>query len=63
MSKKHISVIAKPRHDCNLSCKYCYLEEEAEKGIMSDKILSESIKKSLNSQKVLIGFGMEGNRY
>lgn len=48
MLKKHLSIIAKPRHDCNLSCKYCYLEEEAEKGIMSLDILNESVKKVSN---------------
>jgi sulfatase maturation enzyme AslB (radical SAM superfamily) len=22
---KHLTIIAKPTHDCNLKCKYCYL--------------------------------------
>ena len=32
---KRISVIVKPTHECNLSCRYCYVEESAEKGRMS----------------------------
>ena len=29
--------IVKPTHDCNLRCKYCYLEDEAERGMMDEK--------------------------
>lgn len=42
---KTITVIAKPTHDCNLRCKYCYLENSAERGKMSQELLEESIKK------------------
>ena len=41
---KHITVIAKPTHDCNLACRYCYIEDSAEKGGMSEDVLENSIK-------------------
>lgn len=43
--ERQLSVIIKPTNECNLSCKYCYVEENAEKGKISKKILEESIKK------------------
>jgi len=47
ISKKpsRISVIAKPTHDCNLRCKYCYIEPNAERGRMSEKLLVQSLEK------------------
>ena len=45
MSNKKLSVIAKPTHDCNLRCKYCYIEKSAEDGIMSEQLLAQSIEK------------------
>ncbi len=45
MSNKKLSVIAKPTHDCNLRCKYCYIEESAEDGMMSEQLLAQSIEK------------------
>lgn len=45
MAQKHISVIAKPTHECNLRCKYCYLEDSAEKGKMPEKLMVQSIEK------------------
>lgn len=43
--KKKITIIAKPTHDCNLRCKYCYIEDGAESGKMSDATLQTSIAK------------------
>lgn len=40
-----ITVISKPTHDCNLRCKYCYVEESAENGRMSGGLLALSIEK------------------
>lgn len=42
---KRLSIIAKPTHDCNLRCKYCYIEPSAEKGKMSESLLAQSIEK------------------
>ena len=41
--KKSITAIVKPTHFCNISCEYCYVEEEAEKGRMSDETLEKLI--------------------
>ena len=43
-----INVIVKPTHDCNLKCKYCYLEENIEQGHMNERLLSQSIEKVSN---------------
>ncbi|MBU1129457.1 MAG: radical SAM protein, partial [Nanoarchaeota archaeon] len=43
--KDHITVIVKPTHNCNLRCKYCYIEENAEKGNMPLSLAEEAIKK------------------
>lgn len=45
MPNKRLSIIAKPTHECNLRCKYCYLEDGAENGRMSEQILAQSIEK------------------
>jgi uncharacterized protein len=45
MKNDTITVIAKPTHNCNLACKYCYVDQRAEKGYMTEKILIQSIKK------------------
>lgn len=45
MIQRHISVIAKPTHECNLKCRYCYLEESAEDGRMSEGLMVQSIEK------------------
>jgi uncharacterized protein len=39
-----ISLIVKPTHRCNLSCKYCYIEESAESGDMSQRTLEKMIE-------------------
>ena len=44
-NSKIITVIAKPTHDCNLNCKYCYLDKDVEKGKMSDQLLAQAIQK------------------
>lgn len=41
----HLSIIAKPTHDCNLSCKYCYIDEKVELGMMSEQVLAQTIEK------------------
>jgi uncharacterized protein len=43
--QKGFTVIMKPTHSCNLACKYCYIEESAEKGVMSQTTLENSIEK------------------
>lgn len=48
MAKKHISVIVKPTHNCNLKCRYCYLEQSAEEGKMSEGLMTQSIEKVSN---------------
>ncbi|MEK6953342.1 MAG: radical SAM protein [Nanoarchaeota archaeon] len=45
MSNKKLSVIAKPTHKCNLKCKYCYIEDYAENGRMSEQLLAQSIER------------------
>jgi len=47
MSSKNrrLNIIAKPTHNCNLSCTYCYVEKDAEKGVMGEKLLAQSIEK------------------
>jgi len=35
-----VTAIVKPTHDCNLACRYCYLEPNAEQGRMSYKTLA-----------------------
>ena len=42
--QKGFTVIMKPTHSCNLACKYCYIEESAEKGVMSQTTLENSIE-------------------
>ena len=38
-----LTAIVKPTHDCNLRCKYCYLTDEAEKGMMSQETLQNTM--------------------
>lgn len=40
-----LSIIIKPTHNCNLECRYCYLEKSVEQGIMSEKLMEQSIQK------------------
>lgn len=44
-SSRKLTIIAKPTHSCNLNCKYCYLENSAENGKMSETLLAQSIQK------------------
>ncbi len=41
----NLQIIVKPTHECNLNCKYCYLEDSAEKGRMSESLLAQTIEK------------------
>tara|TARA_Y100000310_G_C20691377_1_gene822475 strand:+ start:2277 stop:3398 length:1122 start_codon:yes stop_codon:yes gene_type:complete len=43
--QKGFTVIMKPTHSCNLACKYCYIEDGAEQGIMDKTTLKNSIEK------------------
>ena len=48
---KRLSVIVKPTHLCNLSCNYCYIDSNAEKGVMSNKTLENLIFKTVSTHK------------
>jgi uncharacterized protein len=39
-----LTAIVKPTHDCNLRCKYCYIEEGAERGRMSQETLQNTME-------------------
>ncbi len=43
--------IVKPAHDCNLRCKYCYIEETAGKGKMSQGTLRNTMEQVVNNSK------------
>jgi uncharacterized protein len=38
---RHITAIVKPTHECNLACRYCYVEESAEQGRMNSYTLEK----------------------
>ncbi len=48
MVSNRITAIVKPTHECNLACKYCYVEEGAEQGRMSSKTLENFIEQMLS---------------
>lgn len=50
-NKKDITLIVKPTHDCNLACSYCYIDDNAEKGIMNNATLENTILKPINYLK------------
>jgi len=39
-----LTAIVKPTHNCNLRCKYCYLEDGAENGMMNKETLQNTIE-------------------
>ncbi len=41
-----LTAIVKPTHDCNLACKYCYVSDAAEQGMMNDITLANAIEKT-----------------
>ncbi len=41
-----LTAIVKPTHDCNLACKYCYVSDTAEQGMMNDVTLANAIEKT-----------------
>lgn len=43
--KRPLVAIIKPTHKCNLACKYCYVPENASKGVMSEKVLISTMVK------------------
>lgn len=50
---KRLTAIVKPTHECNLACRYCYVEESAENGRMNSKTLQ-------NMTRQLSNFSVEG---
>lgn len=44
-TNRGITAIIKPTHNCNLDCRYCYIEKSAEDGTMNTVTLENSIKK------------------
>ena len=42
-----LTVIVKPTHNCNLRCKYCYVPDSAEQGLMDDITLANTIEKTV----------------
>lgn len=41
--KNHLTLIIKPTHDCNMGCKYCYIDKNAEEGRMNSATLENMI--------------------
>lgn len=39
LNKNDLTIIIKPTHNCNLGCKYCYLDSHAEQGNMNHNLL------------------------
>lgn len=58
-----LTAIIKPTHECNLSCKYCYVDKNAEQGRMDYKIMTltmeSAIKASLDRRTNFIWHGGE----
>jgi len=48
---KGITAIIKPTHECNLACKYCYIEDSIKQGKMNFKTLKNTIQQLLNLTK------------
>src|SRR3989338_3918503 len=46
--KKQLTVIAKPTHDCNLGCEYCYIDPNTDLGRMSETTLWNMTSKVLD---------------
>lgn len=42
---RSITAIIKPTHDCNLRCRYCYVEDNAERGSMDSATLENMTRK------------------
>lgn len=51
-----IVAIVKPTHTCNFRCKYCYVDESAEQGVMSDETLENVI------EQVMFVNALQGSR-
>jgi uncharacterized protein len=49
--RNKLSIIAKPTHDCNLACSYCYMDPNAEKGTMDGNTLENMVRKSMEIHK------------
>lgn len=43
-----ITAIIKPTHECNLACRYCYVEENAEQGRMDSRTLTTILQQLTN---------------
>jgi len=46
---KRLSIIVKPTHDCNMGCEYCYIDPEAEQGVMDEGTLENMVNKSMST--------------
>lgn len=44
-----LTVIVKPTHTCNMACRYCYLDHQAEQGMMDYNILENLVNKTLEN--------------
>jgi len=50
-----ITAIVKPTHDCNFSCKYCYVDHNAEHGVMSEQTLENVVEQVIYTNSLLGG--------
>ncbi len=46
-----LTVIVKPTHDCNISCRHCYIDEAAESGTMTESTLYNTLFQSSQNAK------------
>lgn len=46
-------IVIQPTSFCNINCSYCYLPNRQVKGVMSDNVLENTIKRVLNSKKIV----------
>jgi uncharacterized protein len=45
MTHNNFTAIVKPTNSCNMACSYCYVSQDAEKGMMTGKTLETTTKK------------------
>lgn len=46
-----LTAIVKPTHDCNLACRYCYVDPSAEKGRMDQSTLNKVMEQVANNSQ------------
>jgi len=49
--RSHVTVIIKPTHECNLSCKYCCVEKNAATGRMDSKTLENATEQVMKLRR------------